>query len=59
MCGVFIQSIHVNLNKIDIINLVIVQPLSKKIDQVGNQKHIINFVWPKDERSTSISRKHD
>ena len=31
----------------DNLNLVIAQPLSKKkFDQAGNQKHIINFVWP-------------
>ena len=28
---------------------VIAQPLSKKIDQAGNQKHIINFFRPNDE----------
>ena len=40
-----------NLNKIiNIVNnldLVIAQPLNKKIDQAGNPKHINNFLWPK------------
>ena len=34
-------------NIFDNCNLVILQPVSKKIGHVGNQKHIINFLWPK------------
>jgi len=33
------------------LDLVIAQPLSKKIDQAGNQKHIINFLWPNNNQT--------
>jgi len=44
----YLQGIHgLNLNKINniltIFNLLIMQ---QKTDQAGNQKHMINFVWP-------------
>ena len=45
-CGEFIQSIHVaNLNQIDIILTIFSLVIVQQIDQAGNQKHIINFVW--------------
>ena len=48
----YLQSIHtVNLNKINNtfnhLILVIAQLLNKNIDQAGNQKHMIKFLWSK------------